>query len=128
MVFFASIDEQITNDRNPEQSRHHRCANQFEDLSLAKKFVIDYLVHIIEEGLRKNFYEMDFSKSEFVPLFEKDEYNQWRLKSRHRNDLEGVSMLYNALYLPGYHGRIVTWSISSDDPNEGCDEGPEPEY
>jgi hypothetical protein len=121
MVYTACIDEQVTNDRNPEASKHHKCSNTFEQLDLAKKFVIDYLIHIIEEGLRINFYGLDFSKSEFVPLFERDKYNNWRLKDRHRDDLNGVSMLYNALYLPSFHQRVVTWTIESDDPNEATE-------
>ena len=124
MVFYATILEQRTNDKDPERSKTWKIDKEFEDLSLAKKYIIDFLVHVMEEGLRQNFYNLDFSKSEFCALFEMDKFGFWRVLNRHKNDIDGIGMLYNALYLPGYHTRMVSYTISSDDVEDANDELP----
>jgi hypothetical protein len=115
MVYTAVLSEVDRRNEDPDRPRNFHIQRDFDDMALAQKFVVDYLVHIIEEGLREN--KVDLKDTEFEPLFY-GEVGTYRVRDKFKGDVMRISLMYNALFVAGWHNRIVAWEVQTDDPTE----------
>lgn len=118
MVYTALIKE-YDRDFEGRGEKHYKIVRDFNDKSMAMKYIIDFLVHIMEEGIASN--KVDLEGTDYRKLFERKD-GRYVLLDRCKGDLTDVGMLCNMFYMCSFHNRIVQWELLTDDPREATEE------